>query len=133
MVTSVSVKPMAVCRLSIVPTHGGGDNSAIDAENCAESATMVTPQTMQISASHDGDPPNSNPIVAAQAPLTAIAAIVIVVRPSRSARYPATIAPSAPEPTVANVSSRAASGAASGASVCAKLACRNTPIQAHIA
>ena len=53
-VTSVSVKPSAVCRLSIVPTHGGGESSAIDAENCAESATMLMPHTMHTRSERPG-------------------------------------------------------------------------------
>ena len=70
------------------PTRARSASSAIDAENCAESATMLMPQTRQTATSHAGSPPNSSPIVAAQLPLTAIATIVIVVRPSRSASKP---------------------------------------------
>ena len=72
-VTSVSVKPSAVCRVSIVPTRARSDSSAIDAENCAESATMLMPQTRHSATSQTGSPPNRSPTVAAQLPLTAIA------------------------------------------------------------
>jgi len=65
-------------------TQARSDNSAIDAENCAESATMLIPQTTQSAASQAGSPPNSRPTVAAQLPLRVIAAMVSVVRPSRS-------------------------------------------------
>ena len=43
----------------------------MDAENCAESATMLIPHTMPIATSHAGSPLNAKPIVAAQVPLTA--------------------------------------------------------------
>ncbi len=94
---------------------------------------MLMPQTTQTTASHTGSPPNRRPIVAAQVPDTAIAAIVIVVRPSRSARRPATTEPMPPAAIVANAVSFAMSGAVSGGSVSAKLAARNTPIHAHVA
>ncbi len=53
-VRSVNVNPSAVCSVSMVPTQARSDNSAIDAENCAESATMLTPQTMQSATSQPG-------------------------------------------------------------------------------
>ena len=60
--TSVSVNPSAVCSVSIVPTRDGSASSAIDAENCAESATMLMPQTTHTATSaHAGSPPNSKP------------------------------------------------------------------------
>src|SRR6266542_999142 len=96
MVASVSVNPSAVCSVNIVPTRDGSASSAIDAENCAESATMLTPQTTQTARSAHAEPPNSSPIDAAQLPLTAIATIVSVVRPSRSAKNPAPTQPIAP-------------------------------------
>ncbi len=80
-----------------------------------------------------GEPPNSTPMTAAQLPDTAIAMIVIVVRPMRSARNPAATQPIAPAATVANAASFAAVGATSPGNVSAKLACRKTPIHAHIA
>src|SRR6478735_4575608 len=109
MVTSVSVKPSAVCSVSIVPTRAGSDSSAIDAENCAESATMVMPHTMQTATSAHGGPPNRSPTPAAQLPLTAPAAMV------------------------ANAASLAYVGATAAGRLAAKLALRNTPTQAHIA
>jgi hypothetical protein len=127
------VNPSAVCSVSIVPTRERSASSAIAAENCAESATMLTPQTMQTATSAAGLPPNSKPIEAAQLPLMAIATIVSVVRPSRSARTPAPTHPIAPDAIVANAASFAAIPADSGGIVVAKLACRNTPIHAHIA
>jgi hypothetical protein len=132
-VTSVSVNPSAVCSVSIVPTRERSASSATDAENWAESATMLIPQTMHTATSATGEPPNSSPIVAAQLPLTAIATIVSVVRPSRSARTPAPTHPIAPDAIVTNAASLAAVPATSGGSVSAKLACRKTPIHAHIA
>src|SRR5947207_9095798 len=133
MVTSVSVNPSAVWSVSIVPTRDGSASSAIDAENCAESATMLTPQTMHTATSTHAGPPNKRPIDAAQLPLTAIAMIVSVVRPRRSARKPAPTHPAAPEAIVANAASLALVGAMAAGSVDAKLAFKNTPIHAHIA
>ena len=127
------MNPSAVCSVSIVPTRDGSDSSATDAENCAESATMLIPQTMQTAISGHADPPNSRPIEAAQLPLTAIATIVSVVRPNRSARNPAPTQPIAPEAIVANAASLAEVEAIAGGNVKAKLACRNTPTHAHIA
>src|SRR2546422_6708885 len=40
-------------RLSMVPTHGGGESSAMDAENCAESATMLMPHMMHSIVAED--------------------------------------------------------------------------------
>ena len=105
------MNPSAVCTVSIVPTRARSASSAIDAENCAESATMLMPQTMHSATSHAGSPPKRNPIVAAQVPLTAIAAIVSVVRPSRSASSPAPTEPIAPAAIVANAASFAADAA----------------------
>jgi hypothetical protein len=77
-------------------------------------------------------PPNRNPIVAAQVPLTAIAAIVTssgrAGRPE--VRRPRTDRPAA---IVANAASLAAVGATSAGIVNAKLALKNTPIHAHMA
>ena len=90
MVTSVRVKPRAVCTVSIVPTAARSASSAIDAENWAESATMLMPQHRCTPArAAAGLAPKRKPMVAAQVPETAMAAIVIVVRPRRSASSPA--------------------------------------------
>ena len=105
----------------------------MDAENCAESATMLIPHTSASATRGQGEPPNRNPIVAAQVPLTAIAAIVSVVRPRRSASSPAPTEPIAPTAIVAKAASLAAIGARSAGNVKAKLALKNTPIHAHIA
>ena len=51
------MKPSAVCSVSIVPTRDGSDSSAIDAENWAESATMLMPHTMQTATSGQMAPP----------------------------------------------------------------------------
>ena len=86
----MSVNPEAVCTVSIVPTSDWSDSSATDAENWAESATIEMPQTMQTATSSAGEPPNRMPTPAAQLPEIAIATMVSVVRPSRSARPAAT-------------------------------------------
>ncbi len=54
------------------------------AENWAESATTVKPQTRATRTSHPGRS-NVNPITAAHAPLPTIASMVTAVRPMRSA------------------------------------------------
>ena len=87
--TSVIAKPTHVCVVSAVPTYAGGESSVIAVENCAESATTLMPQTIAMTSVSAGGPPNVRPITPAQAPLTAIAAMVSVVRPQRSAPAPA--------------------------------------------
>jgi hypothetical protein len=62
-----------------------------------------------------------------------MATIVSVVRPRRSASNPAPTQPIAPEAIVANAANFAATSALSGGIVREKLACRKTPIHAHIA
>ena len=44
-VTSVSPKPRLVCSVSAVPMYAGSASSVTAAENCAESATTLAPQT----------------------------------------------------------------------------------------
>src|SRR5207244_11942031 len=130
---TVTVNPTAVWSVRIVPTRDGSASSAIDAENCAESATMLIPQTMHTATSTHSGPPNKRPIDAAQLPLTAIAMIVSVVRPRRSARKPAPMQPIAPDAIVANAANFALVVAIAGGNVNAKLAFKKTPIHAHIA
>src|SRR5688572_25825384 len=77
----VSAKPTQVCVVRAVPTYAGGDSSVTAVENCAESATTLTPHTSATASVASGAPPYVKPIVAAQSPLTAIAAIVAAVRP----------------------------------------------------
>jgi hypothetical protein len=43
--------------VSIVPTRDRSASSAIDAENCAESATMLMPQMIVTATSRIGGPP----------------------------------------------------------------------------
>jgi len=80
----------------MVPIRPGGDSSATEAENCAESATMVTPHTKHSANKSTGSPPNRNPTSTAQLPLTDMAKMVIRVRPRRSARNPAPRLPMPP-------------------------------------
>ena len=91
------------------------------------------PQMMHTATRGHAAPPNNRPMAAAQLPLTAIAMIVSVVRPSRSARNPAPTHPIAPDAMVANAASFAAVDAVPTDNVCAKLAFKNTPIHAHMA
>src|SRR5438309_1380469 len=78
---SVIEKPTHVCVVSAVPTYAGGESSVIAVENCAESATTLIPHTSATAIVSAGAPANVRPISNAHAPLTAIAAIVSVVRP----------------------------------------------------
>ena len=75
---------------------------------------MVMPHTMHTATSAAGLPPNRKPMVAAHVPEMAMAAIVMVVRPRRSASRPAAIDPMPPAAIVANAVSLAANDAASG-------------------
>ena len=61
--------------------------------------------------SRTGSPPNREPISRAQLPLIAMASMVRVVRPQRSAKAPPRMQPSAPTPMVAKVTKAAATAA----------------------
>ena len=82
------------------------------------------------SVSH-GAAPNRNPIASALAPLQAIATIVTVVRPARSATSPATTHPSPPEATTRNAPRLASDASLSPPA--AKLAAMNSGTHVHIA
>ena len=102
-------------------------------ENCAESATTVTPQTRASASVTAGGPPNVSPIVAAQSALAAMAAIVAAVRPQRSETTPPSQQPSAPIAMTTNVAVLGARPAYPVAAAARALSKRNRPIQAHIA
>src|SRR6266568_2110916 len=89
--------------VSIVPTIEDSDNSAMLAENCAESATTVIPHRRHSVMRTAGLLPYRNPTSTEQVPLRTIAVIATVVRPQRSASQPAITHPNAPLPMVANV------------------------------
>ena len=63
----------------------------------------VMPQTAATSSVSSGGPPNVRPIVAAQAPDSAIEIIVSVVRPQRSEARPPAQQPKAPSAITRNV------------------------------
>jgi hypothetical protein len=104
---------MHVCTVSIVPTRLRSLSSVTEAENCAESATIVRPHTMPIATMIHAGPPNAKPITSAQAPLTANEPMVTAVRPMRSAAQPPTRHPKAPLATTRNVTTPALIGGAS--------------------
>src|SRR5712691_11256103 len=83
MVTQVSRNPRLVCRVSAVPTYSCGASSLTAVENCAESATTVTPQISSSGSSVHSGPPNTIPTVSAQLPDSTIAQLVTQVRPCR--------------------------------------------------
>ena len=57
MLTIVSRNPALVCRVSAVPTCVRGVCSVTSAENCAESATTVKPQTTASTSSTQSGAP----------------------------------------------------------------------------
>ena len=127
------MKPIAVCSVSIVPTHARSDSSAIDAENCAESATMLTPQTRQSATSQ-------HRVAAEQEPDGRRAAAAHRHRHDGHRRAAETVG----EEAGADRADRARGdgrerrelgrvGPSPAGSVSAKLASRKTPIHAHIA
>jgi hypothetical protein len=107
----VSKKPRLVWSDSAVPTYGDGASSVTDAENWAESATMVKPQTRATRTSHPGLSKVS-PMTAAHVPLVSIASIVTAVRPTRSAMKPARTQLAAPAPMTRAVAIAPRRGAA---------------------
>ena len=127
----VSRKPRAICRARADPAVPAGASSETAVENWAESATTVTPHTIAIATVIAGRAPKANPAAMALVPDTAIAAIVSVVRPRRSARRPARTQPMPPEATTTNAAALAAAGSCVPAA--AKLAARNSGTQVHIA
>ena len=87
-VAAVRRNPAAVCTASAEPAVPGGASSLTAVENCAESATTVTPHTSATARTMGAGAPKSRPVRIADVPETASAAIVSVVRPSRSAMSP---------------------------------------------
>src|SRR5712692_11960901 len=134
MVMQVSKKPRLVCSVSAVPTCSAGASSLTAVENCAESATTLTPQTTSRGRSRASDRPNTTPTASEHTPDTTIAALVTSVRPTRSAYFPPSQHPTAPLPTTANVTSAGSAppGSASPLRACS-LAVTNTAIHVHIA
>ena len=90
--------------------------SATLAENCAESATTVAPQTRQSSTVTQGSAPKAGPASRQQAPLIAMAQMVSRALPMRSAIRP-------PAPITAKVANAAWPGAPA-CPAAAKLAAR---------
>src|SRR5437899_5963065 len=103
MVTQVSRNPRLVCNVSAVPTYSCGASSLTAVENCAESATTLTPQISSSGMSTQSAPPNSMPTVSAQQPDNTMAQLVTHVRPRRSPYFPPSQLPSAPTPTTRKV------------------------------
>src|SRR4029079_7243159 len=126
----VNKNPMQVCIVKAVPRYWGSPSSVMHAENCAESATTVAPQTAATLNSKDEWPPNKKPISKQQLPLIAIAQDVTTVRPMRSAISPATTQPSAPQPITRNDEHSAITG---DSFETVRLARIITGIQTHIA
>src|SRR6185436_9613458 len=88
-VTIVSRNPRQVWSVSAVPTYSWGATSVTSAENCAESATIDTPQTNVTATTNRSGPFTRAPTVRAQTPLTAMATMVTGARPAWSAALPA--------------------------------------------
>src|SRR5882762_5546 len=133
-VAQVSRNPRLVWSVSAVPTYSRGASSLTAAENCAESATALIPQTSSNGMSATSVAPKSRPTTLAHVPDTTIAVLVTSVRPQRSAYFPPSQHPIAPLPTTANVTSAASPvTSASAARRACSLAAMNTAIQVHIA
>jgi hypothetical protein len=130
-VTLVSVKPTAVWTDRADPAVPGGASSDTADENCAESATTDTPHTRATRTTIGTGAPNRIPATTADVPEVASAAIVVVVRPTRSAIAPATADPTPPAATTAKAVREAT--AASSIPASAKLAIRKIGIHVHIA
>ena len=75
--------------------------------------------------------PKARPTSTAHVPETAIAAIVVVVRPTRSATAPATTHPTAPAATTTKAARLASAGSVTPAA--ARLATKNSGTHVHIA
>ena len=105
--TIVSRKPTEVWMVNAVPVYSGGLSSVIEAENWAESATTETPQTSKTAVSSGSGAVCKTATSSAMLPLTIIAALVVIVRPMRSALAPATRHPIPPLPITAKASKAA--------------------------
>ncbi|MFO7533838.1 MAG: hypothetical protein R6W93_15375 [Candidatus Limnocylindrales bacterium] len=114
-----------------MPAVPGGVSSVTAAENCAESATTVTPQITATSVVRSGSAQKLCAVTTAALPLIAIAMMVSVVRPARSASSPAPMQPTPPTATTTKATRLAM--AASSTPAAAKLASRNTGIHVHMA
>ena len=98
----------------------------MQALNCAESATTVTPQAAASGHTAQG---GAQPMVAAQAPEASIASAAIRARLKRSASNPRATQPMAPAPTTSAVSAPAGQDAPCAA----PREARNSPTQAQTA
>ena len=127
----MSRKPVAVWSASADPDVPGGASSLTAVENCAESATTVMPQTTTTASSSHVGAPNRRPASTAQVPDSAMAAMVSVVRPSRSASAPAATQPRAPAATTRKAMALEAAGPA--LPLAARLAARKIGTQVHMA
>ena len=97
MLAIVSRKPALVCSVRAVPTCVRGLYSLTSAENCAESATTLKPQTTASTSKTKGGAPNVSGESAAQIALTIIAAPATRAFPHSSAQRPANTQPIDPE------------------------------------
>ena len=96
----------------------------MQAENCAESATTVSPQIKAMPSARIGQA-LAGPISKAQVPEASMQTPATLARFQRSAASPARMQPKAPAATTAKTH-----GPMAGLS---STAARNTPIQAHMA
>jgi hypothetical protein len=109
----------------------GGASSLTAVENWAESAITLMPHTTSTTTSTTVGAPNSSPATTALEPETAMAAMVSVVRPSRSASAPAATQPMAPAATTRNATPLAP--AAGTSPEMARLAAMKAGTQVHMA
>ncbi len=128
MLTIVNRNPALVCSVSAVPTWVRGVCSLTSAENCAESATTVKPQTTARSSSAPIGAPKKSGDPSAQAALASIAAPATRALPQRSAQSPATTQPIDPLAIATKATADPAVPAAAPSDAAAKAA-----IHVHIA
>ena len=128
MLAIVSRKPALVCSVRAVPTCVRGLYSLTSAENCAESATTLKPQTTASTSKTKEGAPNVSGESAAQIALTIIAAPATRAFPHSSAQRPANTQPIDPDAIAMNAKSEPALGDAPASDAAA-----NAAIQVHIA
>src|SRR5678816_1475320 len=127
-VTIVSRNPRQVWSVIAVPTYWLGASSVIAAENCAESATIEIPHTTATTVTTTSGAVVRKPIASAHVALIAIATIVTMGLPTRSAATPATTQPIAPEAMVMNANTGAKAGASARGAI---TNAQKAPIELH--
>ena len=133
MVTTVSRKPSAVCRVSAVPTYRWSTTVPRHAENIAESAITEAPHTTSSGTSTHSGAPKSTAASRQQTPPTTAAPAAARARPHRSPTSPASRQPARPPMPKATKTSSPTVARGAGSSRATRLAVRYAGAQAHTA